>query len=418
MTMSCVEGAGYQCSGDSIIRSDNGVALTRSGVQAYGISTSDLVKPIKDPTLAFGLAQASGGTAELRLAKDASGVVSKPALLLKDLALSWDGKTERPQIVDIFDPTQGRVELDPDGRIRTVTLPDSSDLEFYDYADKGTAGTQANYANNRYFPRDATNPPRCAEPDKCTNETTGPQYKAGNWSAGGRTPDWSSAVRLHGEGDVHAGNGKPVNGKPTWLDGGTGFGVPFPGSKGYRGFDNWSFRYSNLGAWVTQDTVAIHEWGALDEHTKMRRGIVAFGDVTTPSAVPASGTASYSGIAYGWHTGNGTADPSVFWGAATVTVDFATREVTVLVENTETYNSAATKLPAASFRATTKMGAAGQSVANYLTGPVDNGTVKGGLSGRFFGPVSGGPAEVGGAFTLSASATGQTVIGGFIVRKQ
>jgi hypothetical protein len=419
MTMSCVEGAGTQCSGDSIIRSDNGVALTRSGVQVYGISTSDLVKPIQDPTLAFGLAQASGGTAEFRLAKSDSGVVSKPVLLLKNLGLSWDGKFERPQIIDIFDPSQGRVEINPDGTVRSIPLPASSDLKFYDYADKGTAGTPENYANNRYFPRDSSNPPRCAQPDTCKNETTGPQYKAGNWSTGGRTPDWSSAVRLHGEGDVHAGDGKPdANGKPTWLDGGSGFGVPFPGSKGYRGFDNWSFRYSNLAAWVTQDTVSIHEWGATDEHTKMRRGMVAFGDVTTPSAVPSSGSASYSGIAYGWHTTNGTADPSVFWGAATVTVNFATREVTVLVENSESYDSSATKLPAASFKATTKMGATGESVANYLTGTADNGIVKGGLSGRFFGPGSGGPAEIGGAFTLAKSSGGQTVIGGFIARKQ
>jgi hypothetical protein len=419
MTMSCVEGAGYQCSGDSIIRSDNGVALTRSGVQAYGRSTSDLVKPIADPTLASGLAPASGGTAEFRLAKDSSGVVSKPTLLLRDLGLSWDGKTERPPIIDIFDKTQGRVEIDAGGKISSVALPDSSLLGFYDYANKGTAGTQANYANNRYFPRDPNNPPRCAKPAECATETTGPQYKAGNWSTGGRTPDWSSAVRLHGEGDVHAGNGKPdANGKPTWLEGGSGFGVPFPGSKGYRGFDNWSFRYSNLGAWVTQDTVLIHEWGGTDEHTKMRRGIVAFGDVTNPSVVPSTGTASYSGIAYGWHAGNGTEDPAVFWGAATVTVNFATREATVVVENSETYNDAATKLPAASFTATVKMGAAGESVANYLTGSVDNGIVKGGVSGRYFGPVNGSPAEVGGAFTLTKSSSGQTVVGGFIARKQ
>lgn len=422
MTMSCLEGAGYQCSGDEIIRRDNGVALTRSGVQVYGRSTSDLVKPIADPTLAFGLAQASGGTAEFRLGKDANGVVSKPALLLKNLGLSWDGTTERPQIVDTFDPTQGRVEIDGSGLIRSLALPDSADIRFYDYRsfpDKPPAGTQAHYANNRYFPRDPSNPPRCANPTECTIETKGIQFKAGNWNSGGRTPHFSTAVRLHGEGDIHAGNSdKPdANGNPTWHDGGTGFGVPFPGSKGYRGFDNWSYTYGNLGAWVTQDTVLIHEWGGSDEHTKMRRGIVAFGDVTTPSDVPTTGSASYSGIAYGWHASNSIEDPSVFWGAATVTVNFATREVIVKVDNAETYSEPATAVPAASFKATTKMGAAGESVANYLTGPVDNGIVKGGISGRYFGPVNGAPAEIGGAFTLSASS-GQTVIGGFIARKQ
>jgi hypothetical protein len=75
-------------------------------------------------------------------------------------------------------------------------------------------------------------------------------------------------------------------------------------------------------------------------------------------------------------------------------------------------------------QAVTTMGAAGTSSANYMTGPVDNGTIRGGLSGRHFGPViatgtSGqGPAEMGGAFSLSNADTGATVIGGFIARKQ
>src|SRR3982074_3096013 len=43
MTMSCVDGPAYQCSGGNIIKSENGVALTSSGVQAYGKSTSDMM---------------------------------------------------------------------------------------------------------------------------------------------------------------------------------------------------------------------------------------------------------------------------------------------------------------------------------------------------------------------------------------
>jgi hypothetical protein len=231
-------------------------------------------------------------------------------------------------------------------------------------------------------------------------------------------------ARLHGDGDVHAGNGKPdANGNPTILPGGSGIGVPFPGSKGYRGLDHWSLLYSNLSAWVSQDTAEIHEWGGVHEHTKMRRGMVAFGDVTDPATVPQNGSATYTGIAYGWYAGNGTVDPQLFWGAATVTVDFATRETIVTIENTVTYDSNATALPVA-LKAKTKMGAAGGNVANYLTGPVDNVTMKGGLSGRYFGPVKAtgtggtGPAEVGGTFSLSNSTTRQTAIGGFIAYKK
>jgi hypothetical protein len=85
MSMSCADGPAWQCSGGSTIRVDNGVALTSSGVQAYGKSTSDLANPIVEKTTAYGLAPASGGTAEVRLAKDANGVVSRAALLLSNL---------------------------------------------------------------------------------------------------------------------------------------------------------------------------------------------------------------------------------------------------------------------------------------------------------------------------------------------
>jgi hypothetical protein len=66
----------------------------------------------------------------------------------------------------------------------------------------------------------------------------------------------------------------------------------------------------------------------------------------------------------------------------------------------------------------------GTNLANYLTGTVDNGLLKGGLGGRYFGPVvttgtsGAGPAEIGATISLSNSTTGQAVVGGFIARKQ
>ncbi|MDB5764528.1 MAG: hypothetical protein JWQ21_3523 [Herminiimonas sp.] len=425
MTMSCVDGPTWQCSGGSIIRSDNGVALTSSGVQAYGRSTSDLAIPNPDGSGAFGLALSSGGVAELRVNKDNNGVISNAAVLLSNLGLTWDGKTERPQIVETFQPTQGRVQLDANGALVFGSLPDSANLSFYDFANKGVAGTQMNYANNRYFPRTG-NPSRCQPmtPSCSTIETTGLHFRTGDWRTGGTAPDMADAGRVHGDGDVHAGNGIPdSNGNVTILPGGSGVGVPFPGSKGYRALDSWNFQYSNLGAWLTQDTVQIGEWGGFDEHNKNRRGMVAFGAVSDPAAVPATGSATYSGFAYGWYARNATEEPSFFRGAASITVNFVSREAVVTLQNTVTSDASATQVPVA-LKAVTAMGAAGANVANYLTGPVDNGKLKGGLSGRYFGPVvatgtSGtGPAEAGGAFSLSNPATGEAVIGGFIARKQ
>lgn len=427
MTMSCVEGANTQCSGRSMIRAENGVTLTSSGVQAYGKSTNDLATPIANAGAAYGLALASGGLAEIRVAKASDGVISNPALLLSNLGISWDWKVERPIIVETFRTTQGRVQIDSNGAITFGSLPASSNLGFYDFGTKGPAGTQLNYANNSYFPR--SSPSRCA-PDvtSCpTTETSGLQRQAGDWQTGGTTPHSASVSRLHGDGDVHAGDGPPdANGNPTILPGGNGIGVPFPGSKGYRHLTNWSYQHGNLGAWVTQDTVRIVEWTAgagTDEHNQSRVGMVAFGNVTDPANVPSAGSASYSGLVYGWYAANATDESTFFRGTALVTVNFATRQVTVSIQNTRTDNAAATTVPVA-FSATTAMGAAGTNVANYLTGTAGNGTLTGGIGGRYFGPVvstgssGAGPAELGGTFSLSNATTGAAVVGGFIGRKQ
>ncbi len=415
-TMSCVEGSGTLCSGDTILRIDNGVALTRSGVQVYGKSTSDLKNPNPDMTTATGLMLASGGTAEVRINIDSSGNVTSPVLLLSNLGLTWDGKVERPKIIETFRTTQGRVQQDASGAITSGALPDSSNLSFYDFATKGVAGTQVNYANNSYFPRSA--PSRCDVTPCRTTETTGPEYQAGNWQSGGFTPNQLHVFRLHEDGDIHAGNGLPdANGNPTWLEGGNGIGVPFPGSKGGRDFYNQSFRYGSLATWETQDTVQIGNWGALNEHNKKRLGTVAFGAVTDPAVVPASGSASYSGVAYGWYAPNASDEPAYFRATATVTVNFATRAATVSVQGARRVFAPAGDVPV-SFSTSTAMGAVGSNVANYLTGTV-GGTLSGGVGGRYFGPVAGGgPAEVGGSFKLSNAGSGAAVVGGFIARKQ
>ncbi|RZI43139.1 hypothetical protein EGT07_09840 [Herbaspirillum sp. HC18] len=424
--MSCVDGANFQCSGGSILRKDNGVGLTTSGVQVYGKSTSDLAVPNANKTGASGLALDDGaGTAEVRVAKDTAGAISTVGVLLSNLGLSWDGRVERPITIETFRTTSSRVQLSASGALTFIGLPDSSNLGFYDFATRGTSGTQANYANNAYFPRTG-NPPRCP-PDltPCpTAESGGIQNQQGDWRTGGGIPDWMAVARLHEDGDIHAGNGTPgPGGAVTILPGGSGVGVPFPGSKGYRHFANWGLQYANLGTWASQDTVLIEEWANQgNEHNKNRRGVVAFGAVTDSAVVPTTGTATYSGIAYGWYGRGALEEPPVFRGAATITVNFATRQAVVTVANTNTFDAANTPVPS-TFTATTGVGAAGVNVANYFTGTVGNGTLSGGISGRLFGPVvstgtsGAGPAEIGGAFRMSGTG-GAVVVGGFIARKQ
>jgi len=426
--MSCVDGSTFQCSGSSIVRVENGVTLTSSGVQVYGKSTNDLAQHIEDPTSAYGLALASGGFADIRVDKDGNGTISKAAMVLRNLGVSFDSVHERPPIIEAFNPTAGRTVMISSGAIGFAALPDSSDLSYYDYATKGSSGTQANYANNRYFPRGT--PIRCpANMTSCPDtETTGIHYSTGDWRTGGNMPDLTKATREHGDGDIHAGNGLPdANGKPTYLNNAVGPGVPYAGTKGVRDLTNWSFQHANLGAWKSKDTVSIAEWGsAIEEHNQNRRGLSAFGNVTDPSAIPTANKASYSGFVYGWYARNATEEAVFFRGEAQITADFATRQVSVKILNTmgdfDSTEQFATSVPIA-FTASTAMGAAGTSAANYLTGQAGNTVLNGGISGRYFGPVvntgtsGAGPAEIGGAFSLSNATSGQAVVGGFIGRK-
>ncbi len=427
LTMSCPDGANYLCSGNSIVRTENGVALTNSGVQVLGRSTSDLLTPNPTRTGAYGLAASSAGMAEVRLAKDSTGAVSTIAMLLKDLGLMWDGKTERPQIIEAFQKTQGRVQLGSSGALVFSALPPSTDLTFYNFATAGVTATQGNYANNAYFPRTG-NPSRCdASVSPCpTVESDGIHFTPGHWlDSDGKNPDVASATRLHEDGDVHAGNGTPnADGTATTLPGSSGFGVPYPGAKGYRQIFNWGLHYVNLATWITQDTVQMADWGATsDEHNKNRRGLITFGQVSDTASVPQTGTATYSGIVYGWSgSSSATVDPTVFRGTATITVDFATRRVNVSFSNSVTYDATAAHVATPSYVAAA-MGGSGTNVASYFTGSANAGAFTGGLSGRFFGPAvstgtSGvGPEEIGGAFTLRNTSTGATMLGGFVARK-
>ena len=422
--MACADAAPagrvVQCSGGRILRHDHGVGTTRSGVQVWAKSTRD------EAVIAYGLAPAGfvdGMTAELRITRDlASGRATEPALMLDKLDLSWDGLRERPPIIDTFHSAgEARVVLDANDRLQRLALPASSDLAFYDYALRGTAGTQAHYANNVYFPRSPDNPARCPphiDPasSQCQAESLGLQNgPGGDWRSGGVEPDRANAVRFHEDGDIHAGDA--ASGNPPILDGGSGLGAPFPGSKGYRTLNHLGYRYVNLASWFSQDTVGIVEWtggpGA-NEHNKNRRGIVTFGEVTDPATVPVTGTVTYAGVAQVWRSEAADADPAHQGSAASVTVNLATREAVITLPGVRPGGlsfSIRGDGPTAEWR-------------NLLTGAANGpGSLVGGASARYFGPVvpgaaGAGPAEIGGAFTFSDAVTGETLIGGFAAVKR
>ena len=420
LTMACADGALTQCSGDTLLRSDNGVGLTRSGVQAYGRSTSDLLTINPTPSTAKGLALTSGGVAELRLRRDTNNTPGTLALLLDNFGISWNGSVPRPRVIETFDPTAGRVQLSASGALASGPLPVNTNLGFYDYATLGVGATAQNYANNRYFPRAWAI--RCIVGEFCVpQETTGPTLNLGDWRTTGNDPDHLSATRFHEDGDVHAGNGLPdALGNPTWLIGGSGFGVPMPGSKGVREVRNWSYRYANLANWFSQDTVNIAEWGAVNEHAKNRRGFAAYGEVTAPASVPTGGTVSYVGVTRGLYTADGTTDPIPVMGNVSVSINFSTRSVTITIDGMVRDDNTGVAVPLAT-NSTAELRTSGE--ANYFSGTAAGTALAGGLGGRLFGPVGAGgsgtgPQEMGAAFTLSNATTKAVFIGGIVARRQ
>ena len=408
-----------QCTGSAILRTDQGIGMTASGVQVYAVSTNDLQDPNPTPTFAVGLQPQTGGLADIRVTHDANGAVASVALLLSKLGLSWDGKTERPLIIETFEKRQGRVQLDTTGHVVFSALPPPTDLNFYDYARKGAAATQANYANNIYFPR--TDPSRCpADAVSCPLvETTGIQTQLGDWRTGGTTPDNTSASRLHEDGATQAGFGLDANGNQVLLPDATGPGVPYPGFKGYRNYHQWNYQYTNLAAWITQDTVLINEWGGGHEHNKARRGLVAFGPVTAPAQIPTTGVVRYSGRLHAWWSYDPSLDSYPIFGDIVAEVDFAARTVKISVTGTRIDEGTLDAVPMA-VTASTSIG--GAPYTNYFQGAVGNSSMSGGLGARFFGPVTSGgsgtgPAEIGGSLQLQTPGNGPVAIGGFLLRK-
>ncbi len=414
-TMNCPD-TGAQCTGSTIVRTDSGIAVTASGVQVYAISTNDLETPNTTPAVAFGLQPATGGIADIRVKRDANGLVNHVALVLNNLGLSWDGEHERPPIIETFLPQQGRVQLDANSKVTTAVLPPSSDLGFFDVARKGKAGTQAHYANNAYFPRDE--PIRCpSDAMPCPQkETDGIQNFAGDWRNGGTMPDNAMGARLHEDGATEAGDDADANGNPIAPP--RGRGVPHPGFKGFRNFHDWSYQYANLASWITQDTVAISEWGGTFEHNKARRGFAAFGQVTAPASMPGTGTARYIGYLKGWWSFEPTLDSYPIAGDVEAVVDFAARTVRLTVMAVRIDEGTQEPLP---LNLTTTISISSAPFANYFHGAASNDTLAGALSGRFFGPVASGsgnvPPELAGAFRLLAANNGPVAIGGFLLRK-
>lgn len=338
---------------------------------------------------------------------------------MSDINISWDGRTDRPKILESFRTTQGRVAQNASGILTVSPVPAFTDIAFFNFTSAGTAATKGNYANNTFFPR--------ADPQRCTGtappggfptvESTGLTSTLGDWniSPPGTRPHTANASRLHSDGDVYAG---AATGSGGLLPGGTGPGVACPGSMGFRVVDVRNYQYANLVRWLTQDRVHQVQWGGAADRDQHRRGFATVGNVTDPTIVPTTGTSLYPvGYLWGQYSATGASGPEEIIADISVSVNHATRAVTIAVTNMRILSSGA-PVPL-NFSTTPALGASGTANTNYFTTAISTGTgLTGGLSGRLFGPVAGGGApEIGGAFRLSGGSSPAAVVGGFIARR-
>jgi hypothetical protein len=422
----CYGDASVQCSGASNLHIDNHIAVTASGMHTYGVSNPSGFSKTS-PVNPVGLMLASGGTVEVRSGRGKNSAPSDVALIMSNLGLSWDGTTERPQIIETFSSTSKRVELSSSGFLLNKDLPALNDVSFFDFALRGTGATQSHYANNVYFPRpqDAA----CSNVNACLLTESPPLViEHGDWKTGGNQPDKLVASHAHLDGAVEvSANNTTVKsdspndsvsiGTPTILGGLT------PGAQGYRTYTQWSYGWSNLGVWATQDIVNTPTWGGSREDKKLISGTVAFGTVSIPDRIPVTGTAIYSGNVYGWLSYDPTGSSVPFFANATVTVNFANNTAEFLFSKTRIIEKDYSDIFLPPVQTTLSLDR--QKFRNYLNGRLDFASMQGGVGARFFGPITTGgsgiaPVEMAGSFNMQCAQASDcfVLVGGFLLKKQ
>ncbi|NTV96615.1 MAG: transferrin-binding protein-like solute binding protein [Thiobacillus sp.] len=157
------------------------------------------------------------------------------------------------------------------------------------------------------------------------------------------------------------------------------------------------WNYQTFGIWFTDDLAGHGTFGAM-----------SVGAPTAGDAIPAAGTATYTGRSGGLYL-----DPSgtqyFTFADLSVAADFGARELAFATSNTETSQDLLTSdsAPALDLSGTLTYAAG----SNSFTGTVANsGALSGTANGRFYGPAA---EELGGVFALSSGTGFETYAGAF-----
>jgi hypothetical protein len=161
------------------------------------------------------------------------------------------------------------------------------------------------------------------------------------WSTGCNQPDKLAASHNHLDGAVEIISRVPVSttipDNTLAIDNLNPVGYLIPGAQGSRHYRQWSYGWSNLGVWDTQDKVNMQAWGGSQDFQKRITGTMAFGTVSIPDRIPVIGTAIYSGNVYGWLSYDPTGSSVPFFANASVTVNFANNTAEFLFSKIKTH---------------------------------------------------------------------------------
>ncbi len=157
--------------------------------------------------------------------------------------------------------------------------------------------------------------------------------------------------------------------------------------------------YQTFGMWQSN-------LGNPDVHSEF---YFSSGAITAQGTLPVMGTATYTGQVAGTYVDASTLDPASVTATMNANADFATRSVAFSTSSTTTlsHNAPAGALPAAAdglnMSGTLSYVTGGDTFTGAVT--TTNG-MSGNATGRFYGPTSGIPPEIGGTFAVMGNGIG------------
>lgn len=233
----------------------------------------------------------------------------------------------------------------------------------------------------------------------------------GQWSWIYSPFDPMSAFLGSPEFDTMDGLPSAYYGSTNISTGSVGYILPYSSTLSPNGYT-----YQTFGAVYGMTFSAAYGTSGSGSRGQVKEGYFSLGIPMAASALPTTGTSSYSGHFSGTYVKASTNELYDVSGEVTLTADFATRTISFATSNTTVLSANAASGTARTADSSLNL----SGTLNYLvdsntfTGTTSGNSLQGNATGRFYGPGTaatatkalGSPTEVGGTFALLAAGKG------------